>query len=60
MSKLIVANCPATVREYAERLQVRDPVGLRNSTFSSLQTADKRDPRSSNLRLRRSETCGRR
>lgn len=60
MSKLIVANCPATVREYSERLSVGAiPRISETRKYTRVLIADKRDPRHSTLKLRFSEIGGR-
>lgn len=52
MRKLIIANCPATVREYNERLQLG---GSRLSPKLNLEISrwsrTERDPRKSNFRI---------
>ncbi len=60
MSKLIVANCPATVREYSERLSVGAiPRISEIRQLNQVLVADKRDPRHSTLELCSSEIGGR-
>lgn len=52
MDKVIIANCPATVREpHGKRLQLRDPAISESNMEIFVSIADKRDPRKSNLRL---------